>query len=317
MNASELHIKGLTDVINQMETLYPSTTIKQEAVSAVEIITIPPVVSLSQTLGALTEADAELFSRIYFELLALPETEVTVFLKLLSMLARKETQSLLYTADDIHSLVKVLLPETRQRVLLFTLPTTTAKFFDFLQAVEADPQLDRHILEDLKLRTADYFSHLGEFAQSMTELTSYLPTLLPTDREVLNNFLRASAPAKRELPFLFLFVGEQLVLDIGSNVDRLYQVETCTAKIRAYLREMGGQFEEPSIELFPFGGGHILCRENQFFLIGHNEAFELAFAEPEQPMSNHLMSRLVAIKFSFATQILRNAFPEYNFISQL
>ncbi|MEW6730335.1 MAG: hypothetical protein AB1489_03250 [Acidobacteriota bacterium] len=318
MGASEQHIKGLMCVVRQLDLLYPSNSLAAPPATS-ELVNVPPVIRTPYAISPITEASAELFSRIYFELIALPEGESVIFLKLLSMLARRETQEFIYGADRIHALIKLLLPQQQQRILLFTLPKTTQTFFRFLQSIEEEDTFDSESLASLKGSAIDYFEQLDSFAQTLNTLTGYLPYILPADRKIVEDFIQTTAPANRDLPFLMFFACDQLMMDICANsADRPYQVEAATAKIRSYLREqMGAQFEEPSIEIFPIGGGRISCRDSRFFLTGHNQSFELAFSEPDQPMSNYLLSKVASIKFSFATQMLRSEFANFHFVVQV
>ncbi|KAF0213721.1 MAG: hypothetical protein FD167_5284 [bacterium] len=116
-----------------------------------------------------------------------------------------------------------------------------------------------------------------------------------------------------------LFACDHLIMDIcTNNAERLYQMESALGKLRVYLREqMGAEFQEPSIELFPIGGGRIACRSGRFFLTGHNESFELAFTDPHESMTNYIISKVASIKFSYASQVLRAEFPDLRFFTQL
>jgi hypothetical protein len=174
-------------------------------------------------------------------------------------------------------------------------------------------------LEQLKTRTADYFNQVETFSQALASLTAQLPNMLPSDHEALDAFVQATGPANRDISFLLLFVCDQLVMDICVNkVDRAFQAESAAAKVRLYLREKADvQFEEAFLEIFPVGGGQIVYREGRFFVTGHNESFEFTFSEPDQAMSNYLLSRLACIKFSFVAQILRKEFPHLRFVVQV
>src|SRR5262249_42180651 len=219
MKASEPHLKGLTSLISQLEMLYPTrmTGDLVEENPSIESAEAVASIGAPSGTGIITEADAELFSRVYFELLGMSEGENAVFLKLLSMLVRKETEKFLRGADMIHSLIADLLPEQRHRILLFTLPTATSAFFDSLLLLEQDRILEAGALEQLKMRTSDYFGQLENFAQALISLTGQLPNMLPSDRAVLEDFLKASGPANRDISYLLLFASDQLIIDISSN----------------------------------------------------------------------------------------------------
>lgn len=319
INASETHTKGLTAIQRQLDLLYPPTvTIKK--VPEAEVLVTPPSISNPELIGAITEKDAELFSRVFFDLLELTDQDTNNFLKILSMLARKETLDFVYTADRIKETINLMLTNPGQKLVLLTYPTTTKNFFTYLQSIDSNKKtVGDEQWETLKERAEDYFEQLFDFVESLSSLTNHLPRILPSDKEILNNFIKATGPANRDLPFLMLFVGEHLVMDIcTSNAERLYQTESALGKLRVYLREqMGGEFQEPSIEIFPIGGGRLACREGRFFLTGHNESFELAFRDPHESMTNYIISKVASIKFSYAAQVLHSEFPELQFFTQL
>lgn len=315
MKASEEHIKGLQAIIRRLDIIYPASTTEYQTLEVVTIPTNGPML-----YGEINEADATLFSRIFFDLLLMPEQhDNVVFLKLLSMLARRETREFLYAADRIKSLIVRLLPTQRQRLFLFTMPTVTKNFFNYLQTLFKEGKVEGEQFTVVKGRTDQYFIQLEEFLENLTKVTSSLPTLLPTDRNNVASFLAASAQGSRDLPFLLVFAGDHLIMDVCPNIsERSYHLERAMAKIRDYLREnLNAKVEESSVEIFPVGGGHIAYREGKFFLTGHNDSFELAFAEPHQAMSNYLLSKVASIKFSFAAQILSDEFPQWRFIAQV
>lgn len=319
IKASEAHIKGVSAILRQLDILYPTSTIVKDPITPTEIV-VPPSISSPGLVGIIREKDSEMFSKIFFEMLSQTENDTNAFLKILSMLARKETLEFVYTFDRINSTVTKVLPDAKERLLLLTFPTTTKNFFNYLQTVDSNKEkIDAKQWESMQKRTAEYFQQMADFAQSLNNLTQHLPRILPTDREIVNNFLKATAPANRDLPFLMLFACDHLIMDIcTNNAERPYQMESALGKLRAYLREqMGAEFQEPSIELFPVGGGRIACREGQFFLTGHNESFELAFADPHEPMTNYIISKIASIKFSYAAQVLHAEFPELEFFAQL
>jgi hypothetical protein len=319
LKASEPHIKGVTAILRQLYLLYPASTQAKELAPPEEIV-VPPSISTPEVIGVITEKDAELFSRVFYELLGQTDQNTNTFLKILSMLARKETLEFVYTTDRISQTINKILPGQNQKLLLLTFPTTTKNFFNYLQSIDNEKsKIPPDQWEVLKARASEYFQQMQEFSESLTSLTTHLPRILPTDYEVLNNFLKATAPANRDLPFLMLFACDHLIMDIcTNNAERAYQMESALGKLRAYLREqMGAEFQEPSIELFPIGGGRIACREGRFFLTGHNESFELAFAEPHQAMTNYIISKVASIKFSYAAQVLSSEFPNLRFFAQL
>ena len=319
MKASESHIKGVTAILRQLDLLYPPSITVKEAPEA-EPLTTPPVISNPDLIRAITEKDAELFSRVFYELLGQTEQDTNCFLKILSMLARKETLGFVYTADRICATIMLMLAKREQRLLLLTFPTTTKNFFTYLQSIDSSKEkIDQAQWGTLKSRCTEYFQQMQDFADSLAGLTNHLPRILPSDREVVNNFIKAPGPANRDLPFLMLFACDHLIMDIcTNNAERLYQMESALGKLRVYLREqMGAEFQEPSIELFPIGGGRIACRSGRFFLTGHNESFELAFTDPPESMTNYIISKVASIKFSYASQVLRAEFPDLRFFTQL
>jgi hypothetical protein len=322
MNAGALHIKSLTAILGSLSLLYPSDGVDKAddmAVTVMQVTAESHPTALQEQGKAIAEKDAELFSRIYFDLLDMPEGEAMVFLKLLSMVARQETKPFLQQADRINSIITDLLPERHQRLLLLTLPEATSTFFGFLQSLKDEKDIENGMLETFRARSAAYFDQLGVFSQKLIDWSAKTPYLLPEDSEALGKFLKATSPINRDLSFLLIFAGDQLVMDIcTSRTDRSYQLEAAMGKIQAFMRkQIDKRIESSSLELFPVGGGLITCRDRQFFLSGHNESFELSFSEPDRAMSNYLLSRVASIKFSFAAQILRQEFPKINFIAQV
>ncbi|MBI4854101.1 MAG: hypothetical protein HY819_20080 [Acidobacteria bacterium] len=319
INATESHVKGVIAILRQLDLLYPPSVIVKETPEP-EVLVTPPSISNPELVGAITEKDAELFSRVFFDLLGQTEQDTNCFLKILSMLARKETLDFIYTSDRIQETIKIILPKPEQKVLLLSFPNTTKNFFTYLQSIDSSKgKIDQEQWDTLKNRAGEYFEQLKEFVESLSNLTNHLPRILPLDKEVLNNFIKATAPANRDLPFLMLFACDHLIMDIcTNNAERLYQMESALGKLRAYLREqMGAEFQEPSIELFPIGGGRLACRDGRFFLTGHNESFELAFTDPHQSMTNYIISKIASIKFSYAAQVLHTEFPDLRFFTQL
>ncbi|MBL8152328.1 MAG: hypothetical protein JNN15_20575, partial [Blastocatellia bacterium] len=276
VNATKDYLEGLSSIISQLEILYPNRPTTEIALAEPP----PNASSISQpeVVGVITEEGAQSFASLFFEKLGLPETETSFFLRMLSLLARKETERFIYKAEKVFPLLDLILPLLEHRLLLFSFPTTTSAFFDYLLQLAQRDQVEEATIESLRTRTNDYFTQLDSFAETLFDLTSQLPNLLPTDKKALTNFLQATTPVNRDMPYLLLFAGDQLVLDMCLNkADRNYQVETALSKIRAYLREqIGGKFEEPSIEIFPIGGGRIVCREDKVLLTGQNESFEFA-----------------------------------------
>jgi hypothetical protein len=319
MNAGELHIESLKGIMRRLSLLYPGAASAATPSSSNQKTVNQPVVSIGRDLReTITEADAELFSHIYFELLEMSEGEAIVLLKLISMLSRKETKKFLQVSNRISSLITNLLPEQNKRLLLFTLPTTTATFFKFLESLEK-VEAGSAAIELSKARIADYFENLEGYIRTLNEQTGQVPNLLPGDRDLIKGFLNATSPAHRDLSFLLLFVCDQLVMDICTNrADCIYQVDSAVGKIEAFMREtFKEEFKDKSLEIFPISGGKIICSDNRFFITGHNESFEPTFAEPERAMSNYLLSKVASIKFSFAAQILRQEFPQIQFFTQV
>lgn len=316
MNAGEKHLAGVRALVEQLATLFPGSE-SSDASQVSDIIVTPPV-SPDQA-GALTEKDAEIFSKLFFEMLGMPDTDTIIFLKVLSLLARKETKDIIYQTSHIRPLIERLLPVRDPRLLLFTLPNTTKNYLNYLVSLDNKVLDNEEMMVTLKERTKEYFEQVQSFSQNLSMVSAHIPNILPLDRELIVKFLNAQSPANRDLPFLMVFACDQLVMDIcPNNADRFYQVESAIGKIRAYLREtLEAKFEEPSVEIFPIGGGRIACREDNLFLTGHNESFELSFSEPDKAMSNYLLSKISSIKFSFAAQLLRAEFPNLRFIAQV
>src|SRR6185369_9807089 len=112
MNAGELHIKSLSGILGSLSLLYPSDGVDKVdhmAVTVMQVTADSQPGAIQEQGEAITEKDGELFSRIYFDLLDMPEGEAMVFLKLLSMVARKETRPFLQQADRITSIITDLL----------------------------------------------------------------------------------------------------------------------------------------------------------------------------------------------------------------
>lgn len=311
IDAGKQYIDGVSSILSQLEMLYPST---QKAIEAAqEAVPITPSVAVHTV--PISEAGALCFGRVFFELLELQESDTVLFLKLLSMLAHSNTEQFINCPERVHILVSELLPEQYQRLLLFGFPGATQAFFDYLRNLEKDKPLTEQMAESIRSRSADYFRKLASYADTVIEITSQLPTILPEDYETLKNFFHASAPATREVSYLFLFACEQLFMDVcTTRADRGYQLETAPVKIRSYLRKQGGSnFEDPAIEFFPVGGGRILYQHGSITVTGQNDSFELSFSEPEKPMSNYLVSKVASIKSSFIARLLHEEFPGIQF----
>ncbi len=312
ISAGKQYIDGVSSILSQLEILYPGTKKAAEAAQeAASTVSAPVAV---QTVP-ISEAGALSFGRVFFELLGLQEGETVLFLKLLSMLARSSTEQFINCPERIHLLISELLPEQYQRLLLFGFPGATSAFFDYLRHVEKDGPLTEQMAESIRLRSIDYFHKLATYADTVMDITSQLPIVLPEDREALKSFFHASAPATREVSYLFLFACEQLFMDVcATRADRGYQLETAPMKVRSYLRKQAGSnFEDPAIEFFPVGGGRLLYQHGNVIVTGQNDSFEFYFSEPEKAMSNYLVSKVASIKSSFIARLLHEEFPGVQF----
>lgn len=312
IGAGKQYIDGVSSILSQLEMLYPST--RKVAEAAQKAASVAPVPVVAQTVS-ISEAGALSFGRVFFELLGLQEGETVLFLKLLSMLARSSTEQFINCPERVHVLISELLPEQYQRLLLFGFPGATQAFFDYLRHIEKDGPLTEQMAESVRARSAEYFRNLATYADTIIDITSQLPMILPEDHEALKNFFHASAPATREVSYLFLFACEQLFMDVcATRADRGYQLETAPVKIRSYLRKQGGSnFEDPTIEFFPVGGGRILYQHGNITVTGQNDSFEFAFSEPEKAMSNYLISKVASMKSSFIARLLHEEFPGIQF----
>ncbi|KAF0213720.1 MAG: hypothetical protein FD167_5283, partial [bacterium] len=92
--------------------------------------------------------------------------------------------------------IMLMLAKREQRLLLLTFPTTTKNFFTYLQSIDSSKEkIDQAQWGTLKSRCTEYFQQMQDFADSLAGLTNHLPRILPSDREVVNNFIKAPGPA--------------------------------------------------------------------------------------------------------------------------
>lgn len=300
-------------LIAQIEILYPVREAQIEERPPVEVISEPEA-----NISALVidESEALRIDYVLTKVLETSEQDIWTFLKLLSLAARTEKRGLLALAAANSNVINDLLPSTRHRSLLFNMPVPARKFFNFLTGLgsQGSPAPDK--LDELRPQLKDYFDQLEDLHTNLVSLTNQIPHLLPESRDRLSKYLAAAPRKGLGLNYLLLLVCNRLVIDIADfdeapNV----QAERAEASVRAYLRDqLQASIEEPSVEVYPIGGGRILVRRTQCIITTGGDTFEPLWSELNKTRSQALYGQFITNKLSLAIQMIGREFPSHQLL---
>jgi hypothetical protein len=326
LNVDGRLLSSIDLLMAQLEILYPVREIvkepEAEAAGTIEEAEAEPLMDLSVlNLLFIDEAEANRIEYLATQLLGRPKQDDRTVLKLISIAANFEKRELLALAFSHSSTIAKLLPNRAHRVLLFNMPSTSRKFFDFLNGLSENEAPTPEALDEVRPQVDEHFRQLSELYNTLVPLTEQIPNILPADRERLIVYLNSSAQRNTEelkntsLNFLLMFACDRLILSISEDEELRVHSERAESKVRSYLRgPLGAQIEEPSIEIYPIGGGRILTRHNQCILSASNDGIEPFWSELFKPYSQALYACFISTKLALAAELLKTEFPEYNFL---
>lgn len=300
-------LTSISGLIEQIEILYPVRESEKTEEKA-------PEPQQEEALSDLfiDEANAEQVEFLLHNVLNVPEQDSWTFFKLLSLAIRADKRNIILLVANHNEMVSSLLSDKNQLNLLFNTPSTAKTFFDFLSNLDVNNPPTEENLQQMQPKMAEYFNQLSDLYNSLVPIANQIPNFLPQDRKKLSDYL-VNAPQKSNgLNFLILLACNRLIVDISETSDpATIQAERAENKIRAYLREqIGASAEEPSVEVYPIGGGRILARKGQCIITHQDEGFEPLWCELTQPCSRTLYARFITKKFSMIAQLLSQEFPD-------
>ena len=305
-------LTSISGLVEQIEILYPAS----ESEKTEETVAEPQQEEALRDLF-IDEANAEQVEFLLHNVLNVPEQDSWTFFKLLSLTIRADKRNLILLVANNSEIVTELLPDNSQLSVLFNTPTTAKTFFNYLSSLDlVNNPPSEETLEEMRPKMIAYFNQLSELYSSLVPIANQIPNFLPQDRKKLSDYL-ANAPQKSSgLSFLILLACNRLVVDISETTDPAsIQAERAESKIRAYLREqINASVEEPSVEVYPIGGGRILARKGQCIITHQDEGFEPLWCELTQPCSRTLYSKFITKKFSMIAQLLSREFPDYQIL---
>jgi hypothetical protein len=304
-------LSSITSLTQQIEILYP---VRESEKAEEKVEEVQQEEALSDLF--IDESNSEQVEFLLHNVLNVPEQDSWTFFKLLSLAIRADKRNLIFLVANNSEAVTSLLRNNIYVHLLFNAPSTAKTFFNYLNGLDPNNPPSPEDLEEMHPKMTDYFNQVSDLYSSLVPIANQIPNFLPQDRKKLSDYL-ASAPQKSNgLNFLILLACNRLVIDISDTSDSAkLQAERAESKIRTYLREqVNAKVEEPSIEIYPIGGGRILARKGQCIITHQDEGFEPLWCELAQPSSKNLYTRFIAKKFSMVVQLLGQEFPEYQML---
>lgn len=304
-------LSSIRGLVEQIEILYP---VRDEKAASLPVAEVEPEKALSDLM--IDEAGAERIDYLLSNVLNASDKDNWTFFKLLSLTIRAEKRHLVTIVATHSSIITQLLPELNHLGLLFNVPNTAKTFFNYLSGLDENNLPAQEALVEMRPKITEYFNQLAELYSSLVPLANQIPNLLPDDKKKLADYLIAAPQKSNGLNFLVLLACNRLVIDIGDNTEvAATQVERAETKIRTYLREqIGASVEEPSVEIYPIGGGRILARRGQAIITHQDEGFEPFWSEITEAYSQKLYARFVTKKLAMVAQFLSQEFPEYQIL---
>jgi hypothetical protein len=292
-------------LISQLEILYPvrepaSAEELKAAEAETSAETLPPIYSID-------EAQSRRIDYLLIELLGVGDN--LTFLKLISLSSRADKAEMLKLAADRGKAIAALLSGPH-RPLIFNMPDTVKSFYNFLSGLE-DQGLSGNTAAELRPQMTEYFQQAADLYSMLLALTNQIPQILPEGKQRLESYLK-SGSRKDSMGFLLLFACDRLVMDIGERDEfREQAAEKAEAKLRGYMRnQLGAAIEEPSVEIYPVGGGLITARSDAAILNAGNNGFEPFWNDVSASYTQALYSRFVTTKFALASELLKSEFPD-------
>ncbi len=323
MNAAVEHWQLLENVYNDLEDLYPSAVVasappKLSSTKELSGNFLPDTMDKEDNLRLINEQDCAEFHKVCFELLATTHHDNGFFLRMLSMYQKQELNNWISQGVHYKPLIEQLLPDVRYRRLLYSLPSRLEGFFRLLTKLETEGHTSYVTLEKLQPQVIDYFEQLNEaYAVTLSRLAA-CPRVLPQE-SIETLFTEFNEKSYSKHPFLLMLICDYpiIYLDAWAS-DEDYDQDRAVARVRAELENVLGaeQMEDPFIEIFTLGGGHIAIKPERVYVYGSNRICEPAFLDPDKPVSRLILSKFVSSKFSLAIDILRTQFPEQTFVVQ-
>lgn len=304
-------LSSIRGLIEQIEILYPVREAEKPEEKEAE-----PEQELELGNLVIDEAGAERLDFVLHSVLNATDKDNWPFFKLLSFTMRADKRKLVELIANNYEVVTTLLPESEHIGLLFNIPTAAKTFFNYLSGLDISNPPSQETLEEMRSKMTDHFNQMTELYNSLIPLANQVPNLLPDDKKKLTDYLAKPPQKSNGLHFLVLLVCNRLVLDISEIAEEAnLQAERAESKIRTYLRDVvNANIEEPSIEIYPIGGGRVVARQSQVIVTYQDEGFEPFWNELTQPCSQLFYSRFATKKFAMVAQLLTQEFPDYQIL---
>lgn len=304
LNFDEKLLESINLMVEQIDILYPvrkpAEKPQVQAAPVEELVVIDETVSekISEILTVIGEDGSSWLK-----------------LKLISMVSRQDRRGIPELLYRCRHVIAKLMPGSENmfhRSLLVQMPRMAENFYGFLQKMIEQGIPSDEALEELRPQVTDYFMQLGEIYASTVNLTENLPKIHPENRERLAAYLSAAPQKSNGLPFLIMIAGNRVLLDIGDfDTPSNIQAERGEAQFRAYMRgTLGAVVEEPSVEIFPIGGGRIFSKHGVCILTSSTDGFNPYWSDLFHLLQSDNFADFVSTKFKLAVQTLASEFPD-------
>jgi hypothetical protein len=326
MNAAVEHCQLLQYIYVELEDLYPSVVVASAPPPKSPTKELPEMF-LAETsdpdnnLRLIQEKNGTDFHKVCFELLGITNQDSAFFLRMLSMYQDEEMHTWISQGAYYKPIIEQLLPDSRHRRLLYSLPSRANSFFRLLEKMETDGRTSHLSLDLIRPQVLDYFEQLNEAYSITISRFAACPRILPQESAdaLSTKFLEKNSSQPSQHQFLLLLACDHpiIYLDTWAS-DEEYDLSRAMARIRSEMEIILGsdQMEDPFIEIFILAGGQLAIRPGRIYVYGSNRACEPAFLEPDKPLSRLILSKFVSSKFALALDILRTQFPNQTFVVQ-
>lgn len=303
LNFDEKLLGSIDLIVEQLDILYPvrkpAEKPQPQTAPAEELVVVDE--SISEKIEALLSVIGE-------------DDGSWLKLKLLSMASRRDKRATVELLYQCRHVIAQLMPGAENsfhRSLLVQMSRMAENFYAFLQKMVERGIPSDDALVELRPQVTDYFMQLGEIYAATVSLTENLPKVHPEDRERLAAYLNASPQKSNGLPFLVMIAGNRVLLDIGDfDTPSGIQAERGEAQFRAYMRgTLGAAVEEPSVEIFPIGGGRLFSKPGVCILTSSTDGFNPHWSDLFHMQQAENFADFVSTKFKLAAQILASEFP--------
>ncbi len=303
LNFDEKLLESIDLIVGQIDILYPVRKPAEkppvQAAPVEELVVISEAVSekIEDVIAVIGEGDGSWLK-----------------LKLLSMASRPDKRDTLELLHSCRHIIEQLLPGAENmfyRSLLVQMPRMAENFYGFLRKMLEQGIPSDEALKELRPQVTNYFMQLGEIYASTVSLTENLPRIHPEGRARLEAYLNASPQKSSGLPFLVMIAGNRVLLDIGDfDTPSNIQAERGETQFRAYMRgTLGAVVEEPSVEIFPIGGGRIFSKSGACILSSSPDGFNPYWGDLFHMLQSDNFADFISTRFKLATQTLASEFP--------